>query len=59
MTDSEFLEDRAKQIFAKFSAFIPEEHQSSVLNELILGMLKAHIDVIQNLPEDAEEEDDE
>lgn len=56
MQDSEFIEERAKEIFEKFKGFIPEEHQSAVLQELILGMLKVHIDVVQNDP--TEDEDD-
>ena len=60
MTDSDFLENRAKEIFEKFKNFIPEEHQSAVLNVLILGMLRAHIDVVQNVAHDDDElEEDE
>lgn len=56
MTDSQFIEERAREIFDKFKNFIPEEHQSSVLNELVLGMLKSHIDVVQNDPTDDEDD---
>lgn len=59
MTDSEFLEDRAKGIFEKFKSFIPEEHQSSVLNSITMGMLKCHIDIAQNVHENEEEEEEE
>lgn len=55
MTDSIFIEERAKEIFDKFKNFIPEEHQSAVLNELVLGMLKCHIDVVQNTSEEDDE----
>ncbi len=57
MTDSDFIEKRANEVFEKFKAFIPEEYQATVLNDLIMGMLKCHIDVIQNTSEEEDEDD--
>lgn len=58
MTDSEFLEKRAIELFAKFSHFIPEEYRPTILNDIILAMLKSHIDVAQNMVEIEEDDDD-